>query len=183
MNDFVDKIKNYQINITEDMMLERLADRTRWPIWYQWNQPTLQIIENGEIKTPDYYKTDSYIDSKKVIDYYNQGYTLVLAHVNYLFKDINSISDILSEYFKKEININAYFGKGTKTVSFLKHKHNYPVLVKSVFGSSEWIIDKKNVNLNNQDVIYFNTGIDHEVTKIHSTKLSLTCNLEKNYVF
>ncbi len=65
-----------------------------------------------------------------------------------------------------------------KSVSFFKHNHEYPVIVKNIYGTSRWIIDEKEVVLKDQDVIWFDKGVDHQVIEISDAKLSLTCNIQ-----
>jgi hypothetical protein len=74
--------------------------------------------------------------------------------------------------------MNLYLGTGYKTPSFLSHTHEYPVLVKNIFGKSKWIIDNQEIVLEKQNCIFFNKEISHQVIEIMEPKLSLTCNLE-----
>ena len=76
-----------------------------------------------------------------------------------------------------QIQISQDFGNGKKSVSFEKHQHDYPVIVKNIYGTSKWIIDNKEVILGNQDVIWFDKNTDHQVIEISEPKLSMTCNL------
>ena len=75
------------------------------------------------------------------------------------------------------VNCNFYFGNGKKSISFNKHQHEYPVIVKNIYGNSKWIIDEKEVILKDQDVIWFDKNIDHQVVSINKPKLSMTCNI------
>jgi len=88
------------------------------------------------------------------------------------------VQQSLNQTFKKYINCNLYFGNGNKSISFPKHSHDYPVIVKNIYGTSRWIIDEKEVVLKDQDVICFNKGINHQVVEISDAKLSLTCNIQ-----
>ena len=172
------KIYNINLNITEEMLLERFVDRYRWPKYYiDPRYPTLErLTETGE-KVQDFFWDDGFLQTEKLIDYYNQGYTIIISGVQFLFKDITKISDILMKEFGQEINANCYLSKGTKCVSFPSHNHDYAVIIKNVFGKSEWEIDRKCYLLENQNVFFIDKFKSHCVEKIHDRKCSLTFNL------
>lgn len=164
------------LNITEEMMLERLIDRYRWPKSIS-GYPTIErISDNGE-NLQDFFWTDGYIQSDKLIEFYNQGYTIIISGAHFLFKDIANITYLLYQQLGREINANCYFSKGTKKVSFDKHNHDYPVIVKNAFGSSYWEIDDKEYRLEKQDVLFIDQFVYHQVKSIDTIKLSFTFNL------
>jgi hypothetical protein len=79
--------------------------------------------------------------------------------------------------FCREINTNCYLSKGTKCVSFPSHKHDYAVIIKNVFGKSEWEIDSNRYLLENQNVFFIDKCKWHCVKEIDNFKLSITFNL------
>lgn len=167
---------------------ERLQDRYRWPkyytenqesIWSRKNQATIKILlENQEYE--DVFEPDDYVDWKKVIKMYDAGHTIILSRVEYLFLDIAKITNLLNAEYG-EVTANLYAGKGTKTVSFESHDHNYNVIVKNVSGKSIWKIDENEYFLDDQASIYFKANTMHCVTQIIEPKLSITFNLPVNY--
>jgi hypothetical protein len=164
-----------------DEMLDRLNDRYRWPCRYNNGQPSVEIIlEDGNKTDVLFSNKDRYLIPELVHEYYNNGYTILVSRVQTLHKDIKSLANILNNFCSCEVNINAYFGLGTKSVSFPPHQHEYSVLVKNVLGISEWLIGGSNYTLKNQEVLYFDAYIDHAVTKIIEPKFTLTCNLGRN---
>ena len=104
----------------------------------------------------------------------------ILSNVGGISKDLWMIQQLLNYRFGCEINCNLYFGNGKKSISFDAHDHDYPVLVKNIYGKSKWIIDKEEKMLENQDVIFFDKNVTHQVIEINTPKLSLTCNLYIN---
>ena len=76
------------------------------------------------------------------------------------------------------VNCNFYFGNGKKSISFDKHNHDYPVIVKNIYGESKWVINEKEMTLKNQECIWFDKFTDHQVIEIANAKLSMTCNIE-----
>lgn len=167
------------IAITEDMILERLRDRYRWPKFYNTGYPSIErIIQDDGLKDQDFFSLDdNHIISKEVIKYYNDGYTFVLSGVQYLFNDIADITDKLSNRFGIEINSNMYISKGTKVVSYPYHDHDYAVIIKNIEGNSKWIIEGNDYILENQNVFFIDKFKNHCVKEIYDKKISITFNL------
>jgi hypothetical protein len=161
-----------------DDILEVLNDRYRWPGQYRDGQPSVEIIlEDGSKTDVLFSKNDGYLVPELVNDYYDRGYTILLSRIQMLHKDIRNLASVVNCFCNCEVNINAYFGKGTKSVSFPPHQHEYAVLVKNVVGVSEWEIAGDKYTLGKQNVLYFDAFTDHVVTKIIEPKFTLTCNL------
>ena len=178
INELKSQTKDLVINFSIESMLEKLNDRYRWPINYQNGQPTVEVINEDGSKTDILFSSkDGYLIPDLVYKYYNQGYTILLSRVQNIHKDINKLSNVVNNFCNCEVNINAYIGKGTKSVSFPVHQHDYAVLVKNVVGVSEWLIGNNKHTLVNQDTLYFDAYTDHAVTKILEPKFTLTCNL------
>ncbi len=175
---FIGILKNKKVNLTEEDVLERILDRFRWPIQYPWGQPSIEAINKDGSKHRDFFYRDGYIDPEKCIKCYEQGYTLILSNITGFNKDIWIIQQLLNKNFQRNINCNFYFGNGNKSVSFDKHQHGYPVIVKNIYGNAKWIIDEKEVILKDQDVIWIDKFTDHQVVEISDAKLSMTCNIE-----
>lgn len=171
-------IKNKKVSLTEEQVLERFLDRYRWPKKYSWGQPSVEaILENGT-KHQNFFSDDEYLDSEACIKCYEDGYTLIISNIGGFSKDVWTINQLLNYHFKVNVNCNFYFGNGKKSISFDKHNHDYPVIVKNIYGESKWIIDEKEVVLKNQECIWFDKFIDHQVIEIANAKLSMTCNIE-----
>ena len=173
-------VRSMNVNVTEDDILLRIIDKWRWPRQYPWGDHSIEVINEDGRKSNDIYEDGpegGYLDSYKCIDRYNEGKTLILGSAQWLFKDTKKISDFLDEVHQYHCNINFYFGKGTKSTSFKSHSHDYAVLVKNIYGESDWIINNQKMSLSKQDVICFEHGTPHEVVQIHKPKLSMTCNL------
>ena len=169
--------ENIYINISSEWLLDRLKDRYRWPFTYSNGQPSVEVIlENGS-KTNNLFLPDGYVNSDLVIDAYNKGYTVLLSRVQRIHPDVLNLGIQTDKYCGQEVNMNIYFGKGTSSVSFVKHTHEYAVLVKSVEGESEWVIGEETKILKDQEAIYFDAYVPHAVTKIVKSKLTITCNL------
>jgi hypothetical protein len=179
------KIHTMNVSITEEKILERLRDTYRWPKQYlknvskNWNYDSdisVKYILKDGCESSDIYDENDYLDYSKTLSLYEQGYTLVIGRVQYLNDEIRRITDVLTEALG-EVTANIYFGKGTSSVSFPDHVHPYPVIVKSVYGHSDWVLDNETHTLKDQDALYFTEHVVHRVDKIFSPKLSITFNL------
>ncbi len=173
-----DYIINKKINLSEESVLEKLLDRKRWPKSYLDGQPSIEAIKEDGTKHQNFFNEDSYLNSIDCIKCYEDGHTLILSSIEGLDKDIWLIQQYLNKKLKTDkINCNLYFGNGKKSVSFPKHQHEYPVIVKNIYGKSKWIINEKEVILKDQECVWFDKFIDHQVVEIDNSKLSLTINL------
>ena len=171
-------LKELKVSITESEILDRLLDRLRWPKTYSlYDMPSVEAINEDGSKHQSFFNDDNYLNSMNCIQCYEEGYTLILSNVGGLCKDLWLIQEILSDNFKRFIDCNLYFGNGKKSVSFKKHRHEYPVIVKNLYGSSKWIINDKEIVLNDQNAIWFDKETDHQVIEINEPKASLTCNI------
>jgi hypothetical protein len=183
-NKIFNQIENVNLSFTIDDLMERISDRYRWPRHYLkhvggWNYdnvPSIKAILQNDEEFFDFYLDDGYVDANKVHDMYNNGYTLVLSRVQYLFNDISQITDILmNEYGNATANI--YVGKGTSAVSFKDHTHPYSVLVKNVQGKSVWVLNNEEFIMNDQHALFFGPNVTHRVDRIIEPKLSITFNI------
>jgi len=181
--DYLNKIYNFKFSeFTIDYVLNNLKDRYRWPYTYfKTFCPSIEIIDVCEqqiIKNTNFFDNDGYVNSEKIISLYEEGYTLILSKCQFLSKELSQFHELISIQFGiKQIQMNLYMSKGSKTTSFPPHYHNYDVLVKNVCGISEWIFGEKNIILKDGDIINIPKYTLHGVTKIHLPKLSITCNL------
>ena len=176
--EFINKLQNLTVNITEDNILERLLDRKRWPKHYLSGQPSIEAILEDGTKHQNFFDNDGYLLSEKCIECYEEGHTLILSAIGGISKDVWIIQQLLNTQFQTDININIYMGNGKKSISFDKHQHDYSVIVKNIYGESTWMIDGEEKKLKDQNVIWFEKNTDHQVLEILSPKLSLTCNIE-----
>lgn len=176
----INTAKNINVGISTNWLLERLQDRYRWPVSYFYGQPTVEVILEDGSKTHSLFLKDGYVDSNLVLDFYEKGYTVLLSRMQRIHPDIIKLAKLTDNYSSFECNMNIYFGKGLKSISFPRHTHDYAVLVKSVEGESEWEIGKETKILKNQDVIYFDSHTPHWVKKIVYPKLTITCNLGRS---
>jgi hypothetical protein len=170
-------IRACRIELKEQDVMERLEDRNRWPKQYPWNQPSVEAINADSTTHQSFFEKDGYLNYPECIKCYEKGQTLILSNIGYFNKDISFIQKLLNEIFKKKINCNLYFGKGSKKVSFKKHSHDYAVIVKNIYGESNWIIDGKECVLDKQNVFYIDKNKNHEVVSIKGPKLSMTIGL------
>ena len=171
-------ITNVNVGINEEYVLERILDWKRWPKKYPDGMSSISAIKEDGSYHQDFYDADGNLNSMDCIKCYEEGYTLVFGNVGSLSKDLWIIQQFLNESFGRYMNCNLYFGTGKKSVSFGKHWHEYDVIVKNIYGESKWIVGEKELILKNQNCIYFDRYVEHQVIQINNAKLSLTCNID-----
>lgn len=179
LNKILTMVYNSPLRITEDMVLERIRDRYRWPKSYSTGCPTIERIARADgYKEQDFFSPiDDCLLYDKFLKLYSQGHTFVISGVQYLFNDIASVTDRLNKEFGLEINSNMYISKGSKVVSYPYHNHDYAVIIKNIEGKSKWLIENKEYMLEDQNVFFIDKAKWHCVQEIDNFKLSITFNL------
>jgi hypothetical protein len=180
-------IDNFNINdINEKFLIGRILDRYRWPSQYinswtsLWSRdcPSVEVLLNNTTQSGNFYLNDDYLNSKKVLEYYDLGHTVILSRVDYFSEDTTKITELLNDHYG-EVTANIYWSKGSSSVSFPLHDHNYHVLVKNICGKSVWTIADQEILLENQQALYFDAHTQHCVKEILEPKISITFNIPK----
>ena len=183
LNKFNQYVKNIQISISEEMILERLKIRKRWFARVLGNTPSVQLINNlGSTETSLVFDIDGYLDYNKFIFYYNKGYSFIMVDVMDLFDSLRNITEIGKELLGINLSGNFYISKGQQQPSFDFHADDYNILVKNIYGECVWNIkEEEKINkciLKEQDILYLPTGQLHKVSTISNSRLSLTIALK-----
>jgi mannose-6-phosphate isomerase-like protein (cupin superfamily) len=178
IDELAKEIKNFKINLKEEDLLNLLRNRKRWPIRYPWGQPSIEIIDNLNKGTVSgFFNADNYIDFDKWHQSYEKGFTSILSNVLDLNNDLRKINKLLNDKIGKDINANFYLSRGGQAPSFLSHTHEYPVIVKQIYGTGYWKINNKELILKPQEVVVLPKNSSHQVYKVLDKKLSLTINI------
>lgn len=176
---FFSAIESMNIVVSKEQIIESLLDRYRWPTYYSWGQATAEVIKKDGSKIhSSLFENDGYINSEKIINHYNEGYTILLSNIGTLLPEFRIVQNVIDNFFQKRININLYAGSGKKSVSFPSHKHEYDVLVKNISGKSYWNVGDKKIYLENQNILFIPKNTNHAVKNIEGEKISLTCNIQ-----
>jgi len=175
VQDIVSKIK---IDINEIDILDALQNRKRWPQYYPWGQPSVEIINNNENSTNFFFEIDGYLDYEKWKNFYNLGYTTIISNVLDLNNDLRKLDKLLIDATGLKINANLYFSQPGQIPSFSKHLHNYDVIVKQIYGESSWVIDNKEFIIQKNDTCLIPKNTYHQVISKKNKKLSLTINIQ-----
>ena len=178
LNKLSEEIKNFNINLTEEDILNFLKNKKRWPIRYPWGQPSIQIINNLSINSQTgLFDVDGYLNYDNFYSLYELGYTSVISNVLDLNDKLRELNKFLHKKIGSIINANFYFSKGGQTASFKEHQHEYAVIVKQIYGIGYWKINKQELILKPQKSVLLPAECPHEVFKIVDKKLSLTINI------
>lgn len=172
-----DFIQSKNLKITEKDIIDRITDRHRWPIRYHTGAPSVERMLHDGAKLQDFFFPDGWINSQRAVELYVEGYTFIYSGVQYLFPEITEISNEFGKRFKKPMEANLYLSRGTKSVSFPNHNHEYHVIVKNIFGSALWSLDGEDFILKDQEALYIPQNSYHQVKEIYDKKASLTFNI------
>jgi mannose-6-phosphate isomerase-like protein (cupin superfamily) len=173
-------IQSHSINFTENLILDLLKIERRWPIKYQWGQPSIEIINNFQNNiTVGFFKDNGYLNYNLWKEYYDLGYTSIISNIFDLSEDLRNLHTKLKKAVGNEINANFYLSKGNSKnkPSFAAHSHPYDVIVKQLYGSAYWDVNNKKTILSKNNVLIIPKNTDHEVFLVEEPKLSLTINL------
>ena len=178
-NNLLKEIEDFNINLTEEDILNFLKIKKRWPVRYTWGQPSIEIINNiGKRSQTSLFDLDGYLNYENFYSLYQLGYTSILSCVLDLNNELRELNKFLHKKIGSIVNANFYFSKGGQTASFPEHQHNYAVMVKQIYGIGYWKINKHKLVLEPQKSILLPAECPHEVFKIVDKKLSLTINIE-----
>ena len=184
---FLQELKNivdqHKINITEKELLDLLQNTKRWPLFYPWGQPTIEIINNLGRTSTDFYENinpsgPAYLDYEKWHKYYELGYTTIVSNIFDLTDDLRKLDKSLKKFIGCSVNANFYFSKPGQVPSFKHHSHPYPVVVKQIYGNSNWKLNEREFILKQNESLIIPAETMHGVTYKPDKKLSLTINLE-----
>jgi len=172
-------IDECDINLKENDIFDFLKIRNRWPIKYQWGQPTIEIISQFNLNSSnDFFDLNGLFIYERWIQYYNMGFTTVISNVLDLNSQLRELQEKIFAYTGSKINGNFYFSSGSANhrVSFPPHKHDYNVIVKPIYGKSKWNISGKDLEISNKSLL-IPLGEEHSVYECVDKKLSLTLNI------
>ena len=166
-------IKEHEITLDEDGILDLLQIKYRWP------EPALEVINQCQKKSDGFFDSRGYVYYEKWKRLYDLGFTSLLSNIMDLTAELRSLDDKLFEYKGSETNANMYLSAGTTKhrASFDPHNHDYHVIVKPIYGTCTWVINGKSKEVDPSDVLIIPAGTMHSVVENKEPRLSLTMNL------
>ena len=179
LNELDSIIKSIDVDINEEDLLNFLKISKRWPYRYPWGQPSVEILcQNDFLESDHFFNLNNFLDFQKWKKFYDLGFTTIISNILDLNKDLRKINQKLTEATGLRINGNLYFSKPGKKTSFDYHNHGYDVIVKQIYGTSEWKIDGKTFIMNAKDTCIIPKNTLHQVLSKNENKLSLTINIQ-----
>ena len=166
-------IKEHEITLDEDGILDLLQIKYRWP------EPALEVINQCQKKSDGFFDSRGYVYYERWKRLYDLGFTSLLSNIMDLTSELRSLDDKLYEYKGSETNANMYLSAGTTKhrASFDPHNHDYHVIVKPIYGTCTWVINGKSQEVDPSDVLIIPAGTMHSVAENKEPRLSLTMNL------
>lgn len=103
--------------------------------------PFLRVINKGnELSLEEYSAKHNYLNilnRNKVFDLFDNGATIVIQGAQYLFKNLEILSQNLTEELKSTINCNIYITP-KNSQGFFPHFDTHEVIVLQIFGTKRW---------------------------------------------
>ena len=166
-------IREHEITLDEDGILDLLQIKYRWP------EPALEVINQCQKKSNGFFDSRGFVYYEKWKRLYDLGFTSLLSNIMDLTAELRSLDNKLLEYKGSETNANMYLSAGTTKhrASFDPHNHDYHVIVKSIYGTCTWVINGKSQEVYPSDVLIIPAGTMHSVVENKEPRLSLTMNL------
>ena len=166
-------IKEHEITLDEDGILDLLQIKYRWP------EPALEVINQCQKKSDGFFDSRGYVYYERWKRLYDLGFTSLLSNIMDLTAELRSLDDKLYEYKGSETNANMYLSAGTTKhrASFDSHNHDYHVIVKPIYGTCTWLINGQSQEVDPSDVLIIPAGTMHSVVENKEPRLSLTMNL------
>jgi mannose-6-phosphate isomerase-like protein (cupin superfamily) len=179
LSNLVNYINDIEINLKEQDILDLLQIEKRWPISYPSSQSSVEIINNlGHNSRSGIFNQEGYLDYIKWKHLYDLGYTTIISNILDIHKDLRDLNAYIQRKLGSKINGNFYFSQPGQLPSFEPHAHEYHVIVKQIYGKSEWINGDKQLTLEPQKAILIPMRTVHQVITKHEKKLSLTLNIQ-----
>ena len=183
LNNLSNLVKEYPINLTEQDIFNFLKIERRWPHRDIFNEPTVQIISNTfEVVDKDFYKGTGYLDFEKWKNYYDNGFTTILTNVLDLTEELRNLQNKLKYIIGNNVPSNFIFSKGNSdnVPHTMEHNQDYDIIIKQIYGTGYWSIDKKENIIQNGESLIINKRIYRKNFKINNLNLSLMLNLKKD---
>ena len=172
-------IKEHKINLKEKDVLDFLKIKHRWPFRYIGGQPTVEIITNtSNLESRHFFGIDNYFDYNKWKYFYDLGFTTIISNTFDLNNELRELNKKLTDETGLRMNCNMYFSKPGKLPSFPYHDHQYDVIVKQIYGLSEWRLNDKYFTLTPESTCIIPKNTLHQMLSKNENKLSLTINIQ-----
>ena len=174
-------VQDFEINVTEDDLLNLLKIKRRWPAsTHTYDQATVEVISMYGQKHNYINDTSGYLDFNTMKSFYDKGYTILINDVLDLTEELRELEkELIARTGIGNIKGNFYFGNGKPGIhpSFNLHSHGYNVIQKQIYGTNYWIVNDQRYEIHEQEIIMIPAQAWHEVYKSDGKRLSLTINL------
>lgn len=180
LKDALKILETKKILLEENDIFNYLKINKRWPYRYAWGQPSIEILSNvDDLKMDKYFfNVRGEFQFERWKELYDLGYTAIISNVLDLNNDLREIHKTLLNEVGLDVSGNFYFSKVGQKPSFESHNHDYTVIVKQIYGDSDWEVGNQKFTMKPQNVCCIPKGVNHRVLSKKNNKLSLTINLE-----
>ena len=173
LNECADVIRNHQIDMDEEDILNLLQIKYRWP------EPSMDVLNQCGVVSTGFFDKNNFIIYERWKRLYDYGFTTLLRNVLDLTGQLRELNEKLLPLRGSDTIANFYLSKGTETrrPSYDPHNHDYNVIVKPIYGSSTWVINGQSQKATPDSVVIVPAFSQHSVIESTEPRLSLTLNL------
>ena len=111
------KLAKYRVlKISEDQILEKVADKYRWPEYYEDKQHSIEVItSDGKLIKADIGE-DKFADAFENTCRYLAGQELVLHRCQTMTKNLTFACNLFSSILGRKLDFTGYFRLGNKPI-------------------------------------------------------------------
>lgn len=160
--------------------------------YYNFLEGDIRIFKNGNPIHNDYYNSPKtlgnfchrVVNKKQVLNYFNQGATIIFEALNEKDKFFQNISSEITKITNKRCWINGYLTP-KKSCGFPYHIDEHNVIVIQLLGNKKWKfqsdVTENEILISNNDLLYIPQGLPHcaETSESFSFHISIGFSFEE----
>ena len=161
------KLAKYRVlKINEKDVLEKVADRYRWPREYEEKQPSMEVITlSGKVIKSD-FKEDNFADSFENTCRYLAREELVLHRCQTLTKNLTFACNLFSSILGRDLNFSGYLRLGSKPIKPTSFSYKYNIIIKNAYGLLKCSLNGKIKILKKEGAIFVRKGTKVRIEEI-----------------
>lgn len=172
------KLAKYRVlKISEDQILEKVADKYRWPEYYEDKQHSIEVItSDGKLIKADIGE-DKFADAFENTCRYLAGQELVLHRCQTMTKNLTFACNLFSSILGRKLDFTGYFRLGNKPIKANKFFYDHHVIIKNAYGLLKCSLDGKIKMLRKEGAIFVKKGTKISIEEIREPTFYIVYHL------
>jgi len=161
------KLAKYRVlKIKETDILEKVADRYRWPREYEKKQPSIEVVTlSGKVVESD-FKEDNFADAFENTCRYLAGEELILHRCQTLTKNLTYTCNLFSSILGRNLNFSGHMRLGSKPIKSISFSYDYHIIIKNAYGLLKCSLNGKIKILKKEGAIFVRKGTKIKIQEI-----------------